>query len=395
MLTLRAKASTERTSFSIPSSFPPLPSFSEISQQGAYIVELNMGPLNSCIALFTFLVPVLLGTKYQEGDIISVRYRNMWKGRKGGFFPNALMIDVWTMGKERKVKYFASKALKGALQLCNMQSSRDALLLAGKICDVLNAAVTRAKQIICIPTFTAPLTWLYENSIGETYMQLVRFCLRKDELLGNMRFCTEVPLREFRMPYGVPEEHRVAIEIFFSLSTDLVPNDIDSGDPDDTESTGTDPESAEDEEEIIMLSTIGKIPHKRLSGRIAVFLDPASYFSDCSFHTTGHALHAGIIQRFNLGGKINRHVLNRELLARGYDSYYVNKTGTSVMVHMYSQLAFSPEKMRRNDKSGMSKFTFSPGGAVSHHGAIPHLMEDNHARLIADLVEILPLTLLP
>ena len=108
-----------------------------------------------------------------------------------------------------------------------------------------------------------------------------------------------------------------------------------------------------------------------------------------AFEPTSAALYAGIIQRFSLGGRINRYVLHQELLALGYDSYYVNKTGTSVMVHMYSQLEFNPIQMRRKDRSGMSKFTFNPGGSVSHHGAMPHLMEDNHARLMRDVAKIL------
>src|SRR5437762_8513173 len=84
---------------SLPSSAPFSPlAFLDIPQQGAYIVELNMGPENSCLALFSFLTCAPVGSEYMNGDVISVRYGSMWKGRKGGSFPNALMINLWEMG---------------------------------------------------------------------------------------------------------------------------------------------------------------------------------------------------------------------------------------------------------------------------------------------------------
>src|SRR5436189_4921482 len=131
-----------------------------------------------------------------NGDVISVRYGSMWKGRKGGSFPNALMINLWEMGGEQYAKYFASKARKGSLQLCNMRSAEDALKLANKVCETLNSALERARERISIPGIGPSLLWLHDNSIGEQYMQLVRFGLRKDERLGNMRFCSEVALPE-------------------------------------------------------------------------------------------------------------------------------------------------------------------------------------------------------
>jgi len=311
--------------------------------------------------LYTFLACSKKAT-YAEGDIRSVRFLDLFKGEPGGFFPNAVMIDLQYLGETQQIKYFCSKKFEGSLQLCGMQSIEQSRTLAEYTCQLLNTALHTARALLLSPIVEA-LSWLRDVSHGPVAERTVYFKLHKDRILPEMCFCTEVYEETIQWPASVPTPYLQPIQQFLSLSSDLL----------QTRSSGVG-------------AGPGNVRHHHLVSRVATIANGAKNLPMEDFSIV-KIEYSSIIMRYDLGADINRYELNNELLHLGYDSDY-KLGGVSVMVHMAPEISFNPHQIHRKDRSGIDKFIFSQHGVVTHYGSLPHLMKYNYEKLFTDIYNI-------
>ena len=338
--------------------------FDDIPKQITYVALLNVGPLNSCLAVFTFLTcdgpPSSSPSSFSPSSIngiCSIRYKNMYKGDPGGSFPNAVMIDLWFLGKKYYVKYFSSEEQQGSFQLCDMRCIEEAWQLSTHLCSLFEEASHRIYKV-CEERekFKEALQYLVSVSRGPEHPFLRYFKLVEDNYLGSMKFCALVNESRVEYPSTIPDTYLPYVNFFCSVSSDLFP---------------------------LPLKSAEAVPYRILLERAEFFcsalpLPPLSVVD---------VKYTGVIIRYDLGGEINRYELNKELCKRGYKSRYANTSGTSVMLHMKSPLEFDKAMIRRKDESGTDKFTFNKGGTVSHNGCLPHLMKDNYQKLFGDIAQ--------
>ena len=289
--------------------------------------------------------------KYQEGEIISLRWNNVFKGKKGGYFPNGMIIDIWFHGNKYHTKLFST----GILQMCNLKSIDEAMKLTTAICSVLRTAMEYVSYLktnheVIIPA----LRWLRKNSAGELFEYINTFEFQKDKVYGTVRFCkrVEVPSIQWPLPSDMPEAYAGIIEDFKTANSDL---------------------------------NRKYIPHRALKQRVIKIVEFSreedELPSEKAF-TVRSIKYSGCVRRYNLGFHINRYALNKLLEELGYNPVFPNRTGAKVTLTLINKRSFNKKQLHRANKSGDETLIFNPRGTVTHNGSIETLMDDTYEKVM-------------
>jgi hypothetical protein len=305
------------------------------SPQMVFVVKLN-SPIKNRRELYCSL-PCEIKDTYNDGDITSIRWMGLIKGKKGGFFPNAMMLDIYIDGKEEHTKIFEN----GKIQICNASSENKCIEIANKICHVLMEANYYLYNIIKKDTYRCFFDKLLEKSKGEQFLSInslkLKFPKNVDSEFGRMEFCKHII------------ENRIVWPDFSDESDALISADLKKRFSD-----------------ILELD----VAYVALVSRINLFMSLPKIDENIEYSPT-FAKKCCIIITFYFGFSPNMYELNSFFLSKGYDSHFPNICGSKLYL------------MRDQDK-----MTFYPKGFVRFSGRNINSMEKTYKDIMQHLVLI-------
>ncbi len=297
-------------------------------------------------------IPCSLKTDYKNSDVVSVRMDGWVKGKPGGCFPNAMILDIYYNG-DVHTKIFSTNKI----QFCNMPDKDTALKVINIVCDIL----TKANEYVCsiiknLALFEKFSCWLLKKSFGEEFKQPNTFQLKNDYDLGNMEFGEWSTENSINWPFvaEIPDEFIQVEESFREKCSDILSKT--------------------------------SIPHIVLSARINALISAKP--SD-KHYTVNSLKICSITQRFYLGVKLDRYRFATEMEKKGYDIYFPNTTSAKVFLYIKNTSQIDTNKMLRRDISGDEKITFYPQGCVKHDGSDLDLMKKTYNNIMPDIFQII------
>jgi hypothetical protein len=158
--------------------------------------------------------------KYEDGDVMSVRWNGLYKGIQGGYFPSSMIVDFWLDGKRRYTRVNRT----GSVQMCEVTSDKMVLKLVEQVSAILTNANRYVNSVIGSDDFKEATDWLIANSVGEQFECISTFKLKNDPNLGNMEFCKTAIENSIAWPDKVPRKYRHILNELKSVSSDLLCN---------------------------------------------------------------------------------------------------------------------------------------------------------------------------
>lgn len=281
------------------------------SVSGVYVVKYNKEILNR--SLLYCAMPCVRKQSYQEGDLCSVRWQNLCKGKPGGFFQSAMIVHIWLDGSEWHTKVNRS----GAIHMTGVPSEEMARRIANKLSQILTSAAEYINWASSCPLFREAADWLIENSIGPMFPCVNTFALKNDADLGSMEFCEIKDEPSITWPASYPPKYTQILEHLRVLCDDVVRNT--------------------------------NAPHGALESRIRTFIDADPQQGG---YVIAGVKFCNVVYRSNLGYRVNRYKLEAFLTKLGYDVHYPN------IVAPYVTVYFSTEE-------GTAKVEFGGTGSVA------------------------------
>ena len=165
-------------------------------------------------------IPCTVQSEYEDGDVVSVRWNGLYKGVKGGYFPNTMIIDFWLEGKCRYTRVNRT----GSIQMCEVPNKEMALKLVANVAAILTNANRYVNNVVDSVEFKEATDWLIDNSVGEEFGCVSTFKLKNDPNLGKMEFCKIVPEKSIAWPEVIPRKYRRLLNEFKNVSDDLLCN---------------------------------------------------------------------------------------------------------------------------------------------------------------------------
>jgi hypothetical protein len=343
----------------------PLKSFDEIPASSVVMLGHTSTIIKNRAALYC-AIPCYVKDRYNDGDVVSLRLDGFYKGKVGGYFPNALIFDIWYNGDTHHTKLFSTRNI----QQCGMPSEEAGILIVKSIINIVNKAneyIVRLNQDKNYRhLFRQATRWLINNSLGPEISVIETFKLSKNNELGKMEFasyaqkatitwprCPTHPLIKSTSLAEIPLEYQDILYELIERCDDLVNN---------KEAT-----------------------HTALVDRISNLMSYQPFAEDYRFVKSTRS---AIINRYDLGIHIDRYRLTELLIEMGYDAYFANGSSAHVSVDITSDLKFDENELSRDDKSGAERYAFYPKGSVKHNGCTIDLMRDTYTRLMTDVYSI-------
>lgn len=287
----------------------------QVQRQEVHVVSLDKHVLNR--SLLYCAIPCVVKDTYKDGETCSIRWQGLCKGNKGGFFPSAMIVQMWHRGKEWHTKVNRT----GAIHMTGIPNKETAIEITELIAQLLSNAAKYINSVSSCPTFAEAMEWLSANSTGPVFECVSTFTLRADKDLGSMEFCKVTPETSIKWPDVVPRKYSKVVGHMKILCDDLLRNT--------------------------------NAAHCALLSRIHMFI--GADHQEEAYMVSGSRL-CNSICRDNLGKPINRYELVDVLTNEGYDTYFPNSATSEVVVHM--------------KVNGVSaKFRFDPCGAIGVHCA--------------------------
>ena len=240
-------------------------------------------------------IPCQIKDKYEELDVISVRWQGLHKGETGGFFPSGMIIDFWLDGKRRHTKVYHS----GVVHMSGVPSQDMAVKIATELGNILSAANEYINSTIGSRRFKKATDWLVDNSVGDEFECVNTFKLKNDTELGSMEFCKCVTENSIRWPTTVPDEYKSVLGHYKVLCDDLISNN--------------------------------NAAHTALVSRVDIFLD-AQRCDDEYIISTVNLCNS--VYRYKLGYPLDRYKFADVLANLQYDVHYPSSSIAEVIVSM-------------------------------------------------------------
>jgi len=333
--------------------------FDELKASSVVMIAYASEKIKEGLAALYCAISCQLKEKYEEGEVHSVRWegsgQKFTKGYPGGFFPNAMIIDLWMYQRNQHTKVFLKK---GTIQLCGMPTKEAGEKIANRITEIINQASEYINKlstdIAYRQQFQEASSWLIDNSLGPEGDIIESFFLKNDSEFGNMKICKKVTVPLLKLPAinSVPEKFKDILKDLYDRCDDL---------------------------------ECSIVPHKALIARINSLLSYSKMVDN--YHVTNVGI-CSFIYDYNIGMMIDRYTMEQKMKSLGYDTYYPNDCSSYVLIHIISNLKFNVDELVRKDKSGLEKFKFYPFGAVRHTGPSIDLMRDSYTKIMNDLYKM-------
>lgn len=279
-------------------------------------------------------IPCQIQDTYEDLDVISVRWRNLRKGKKGGFFPSGMIVDFWLDGKARHTKVNQT----GAIQMTGVPSQAMAEKIANSLAVILGGANDYINSTVESKRFRRATDWLIDNSEGEQFDCINTFTLKADAELGNMEFCKIVVENRIQWPQDIPAEHADILEYFKVLCDDLLSNN--------------------------------NACHVALVSRIKMFTSGTKCNNT---YVIDRIRLCNAVYRYNLGYFLDRYKFADCLAALQYDVHYPSSSITEVVVYMTIH-------------NVIATFRFYPKGAVNLNCVNLKIAKQAYDIIMADIV---------
>lgn len=294
-------------------------------------------------------IPVGPKEFYQDGDVTSIRFDGNRKGNPGGFFPHAMMMDIYNDGKDRKVNVFRT----GILGICGMSSKSMSKRLGQLVCQILNNNNDYLESLKGIKGMKTTLRWLRGTSKGEEFLLLNTVRLKKDKEFGNMEFGAWVS--EHRIVWPESNEYDNVLNLIKPMFLDLL--------------------EEEDAPHVVMLERIELLKEAIKSKHVAPRYEVRS------------AKLSSLSYKYNLGFCIDRYKLCEVLMRLGYSVDFPNDATAIVTVNIKTNDLLDNKKVNKKDMTSSQNIAFYPGGSIKHNGPTKSIVRETYYKLITDLLE--------
>jgi hypothetical protein len=294
-----------------------------------YVATVNKDILDR--ELLYCAIPCVFKEKYIHGEVMSLRMDGLHKGLPGGYFDNALIMDICynETNKHIHTKIFST----GKIQVCGVPNEKVFLDCVTIVCGMLNDA---EKYIASMRDVDKKyFDKLLNESKGPEITRINTFELKGDLDLGTITLCQYVKETSIIWPYSdLPTEDVQTISSSMSSPELDIYKELKER-CDDLLIDHSSPHSALKERVERLTSLTRKSRTYKLKN-----------FKLCS-----------VVLKYELGYVINRYALVTHLEKKGYTTYFANISGYGVTVYIPGV----------SDDRG-EKLVFHPGGTIRHSG---------------------------
>ena len=286
------------------------------------------------------------GKNYDIGTILSVRYDGHIKGIHGKFFPNSIMVDIWT-----SVGKIHTKPTDGNIHICgtkNDQNAKEAseLIIAHiKKCGQFIKDIDSNKKL-----FRESCLWLAKNSVGKnisvninTYQSVLddtEIIVTESEMKQSIKWPDE---------NDIPKQYQHYIKEFIYRSSDL-----------------------------LYVDQIMTRVRNLLS--INYLISPSYGLNRMTRSMANY--------NYELGFKINRRKLVQALKEEADYGCYVEFDNVS---KTYVSIKFPSEPspyITRKGKEWFETFSIQHSGCIKQSGTLPEIMEQCYLQLMIDIIKL-------
>lgn len=265
------------------------------------------------------------------GTITSCRYLDMVRGEPGGFFKNAIMVNVWTKKKNETLK---CKIMKSKIQITGAKEIGMGREVAEYIVDALNESIKLLNTIKKFDTdFNKSIDWLMSHCYDKKSQKFSPDCENPDEIL-------------IKWPAYIPLKHRDILKPLRNSFDDLN-----------------------------FISEIANKINFVKDLEIPPGTDTKLYLTDVGKSMVNYT--------YSLGFSVNRLNLAEILCKFGLQSDFMNTVRTHVSLKMCSKIKDDDDVVRRKGgEYSEQTFLIYLSGNIMHSGQGGIAMEECYYRLI-------------